>query len=204
MEAKERIKERAGELFSSIGIKNLTMDALALDLGISKRTIYEHFKDKDDLVIQVIEHQIITNNQVFLEIISKAGDVIEALFLIIRQEHERFRNINPVYKEDLKKYFPRINECFYQDNEKLKEFSASYTLLEKGKSDGVFRSDLNIEIADNFLHELIIFLHNSERIRLMNLKEEAVLEFIILPYFRGICTRKGQELMERYFNQVEP
>ena len=204
MEAKERIKERAGELFSSIGIKNLTMDALALDLGISKRTIYEHFKDKDDLVIQVIEHQIITNNQVFLEIISKAGDVIEALFLIIRQEHERFRNINPVYKEDLKKYFPRINECFYQDNEKLKEFSASYTLLEKGKSDGVFRSDLNIEIADNFLHELIIFLHNSERIRLMNLKEEAVLEFIILPYFRGICTRKGQELTERYFNQVEP
>ena len=204
MEAKERIKERAGELFSSIGIKNLTMDALALDLGISKRTIYEHFKDKDDLVIQVIEHQIITNNQVFLEIISKAGDVIEALFLIIRQEHERFRNINPVYKEDLKKYFPRINECFYQDNEKLKEFSASYTLLEKGKSDGVFRSDLNIEIADNFLHELIIFLHNSERIRLMNLKEEAVLEFIILPYFRGICTRKGQELMEKYFNQVEP
>lgn len=203
MEAKERIKERAGELFSSIGIKNLTMDALALDLGISKRTIYEHFKDKDDLVIQVIEHQIITNNQVFLEIISKAGDVIEALFLIIRQEHERFRNINPVYKEDLKKYFPRINECFYQDNEKLKEFSASYTLLEKGKSDGVFRSDLNIEIADNFLHELIIFLHNSERIRLMNLKEEAVLEFIILPYFRGICTRKGQELMERYFNQIE-
>ena len=203
MEAKERIKERAGELFSSIGIKNLTMDALALDLGISNRTIYEHFKDKDDLVIQVIEHQIITNNQVFLEIISKAGDVIEALFLIIRQEHERFRNINPVYKEDLKKYFPRINECFYQDNEKLKEFSASYTLLEKGKSDGVFRSDLNIEIADNFLHELIIFLHNSERIRLMNLKEEAVLEFIILPYFRGICTRKGQELMERYFNQIE-
>ena len=203
MEAKERIKERAGELFSSIGIKNLTMDALALDLGISKRTIYEHFKDKDDLVIQVIEHQIITNNQVFLEIISKAGDVIEALFLIIRQEHERFRNINPVYKEDLKKYFPRINECFYQDNEKLKEFSASYTLLEKGKSDGVFRSDLNIEIADNFLHELIIFLHNSERIRLMNLKEEAVLQFIILPYFRGICTRKGQELMERYFNQIE-
>ena len=203
METKERIKERAGELFSSIGIKNLTMDALALDLGISKRTIYEHFKDKDDLVIQVIEHQIITNNQVFLEIISKAGDVIEALFLIIRQEHERFRNINPVYKEDLKKYFPRINECFYQDNEKLKEFSASYTLLEKGKSDGVFRSDLNIEIADNFLHELIIFLHNSERIRLMNLKEEAVLQFIILPYFRGICTRKGQELMERYFNQIE-
>ena len=155
------------------------------------------------MVIQVIEHQIIKNNQVFLEIMSKAGDVIEALYLIIRQEHERFSNINPIYKEDLKKYFPRINECFYQDNEKLKEFSASYTLLEKGKSEGVFRSDLNIEIVDNFLHELIIFLHNSERIRLMNLKEEAVLQFIILPYFRGICTRKGQELMERYFNQLE-
>ncbi len=179
------------------------MDALAFDLGISKRTIYEHFKDKDDLVIQVIEHEINRNNQLFLEIISKAGDVIEALFMIIRQENERLSNINPVYKEDLKKYFSCINECFYQDNEKLKEFSASYALLEKGKSDGVFRSDLNIEIVDNFLHELIIFLHNSLRIRLMNLKEEAVLEFIILPYFRGICTRKGQELMERYFNETK-
>lgn len=200
MDTKERIKERAGELFTSIGIKNVTMDALAVDLGISKRTIYEHFRDKDDLVIQVIEQQIITNNKSFLEIISEAGDVIEALFLIIRKEHERFKNINPIYKEDLKKYFPRINECFYQDNEKLKEFSASYALLEKGKREGVFRGDINIEIVDNFLHELIIFLHNSDRIRLMNLKDVDILSYILLPYFRGICTRKGQELMEKYFS----
>ncbi len=176
------------------------MDALALDLGISKRTIYEHFRDKDDLVIQVIEHEIIRNTKSFLEIISQSGDVIEALFLIIRKEHERFKDINPVYREDLKKYFPRINECFYQSNEKLREFSASYTLLEKGKRDGVFRSDIDIEVVDNFLHELIIFLHNSDRIRLMNLTEEAILNFILLPYFRGICTRKGQELMEKYFS----
>jgi TetR/AcrR family transcriptional regulator, cholesterol catabolism regulator len=199
METKERILIRAGELFLATGIRNVTMDYIAADLGISKRTIYELFKDKEDLVIQCIEFQILKNNKQLLEIVAGTENAIEALFTIIEREHNRMASFNPVFLEDMKKYVTRIYECFYENNEKIREFSVSYAILEKGLREEIFRKDINIEIVDNFLHELVNFLHNSERLKLLNLCKESILQNILLPYFRGICTRKGLDLIDQYF-----
>ena len=111
-------------------------------------------------------------------------------------------SFNPVFLEDMKKYVTRIYECFYENNEKIREFSVSYAILEKGMREEIFRRDIQIDIVDNFLHELVNFLHNSERIRLLNLQMESILQNILLPYFRGICTRKGQDLIDRYFEAM--
>lgn len=202
MDTKERIIMRSGELFPAMGIRSVTMDYIATDLGISKRTIYELFKDKDDLVIQVIEYEIIKNNRKLLEIVAETENAIEALFLIIEKEHNRMRSFNPVFTEDMKKYISRIHECFFEDLKKMREFSVSYAILEKGLREDIFRKELAIDIVDNFLHELVNFLHNSQRFRLMKLEKEDVLANILLPYFRGICTRKGQELIDKYFNTL--
>lgn len=198
MDTKERILMRAGELFPMVGIRTVTMDYIAADLGISKRTIYELFRDKDDLVMQVIEYVIISNNRRLLEIVAETENAIEALFLIIEREHNRMMSFSPVFVEDMKKYFSRIHECFFEDQKKIREFSVSYAILEKGLKEDIFRKELAIDIVDNFLHELVHFLHTSQRLRLMNLRKEDVLTNILLPYFRGICTRKGRELMDKY------
>jgi TetR/AcrR family transcriptional regulator, cholesterol catabolism regulator len=202
MDTKERILMRAGELFPVVGIRTVTMDYIAADLGISKRTIYELFKDKDELVIQVIEYVIINNNRKLLEIVAETENAIEALFLIIEREHNRMMSFSPVFVEDMKKYFSRIHECFFEDQKKIREFSVSYAILERGLKEDIFRKELAIDIVDNFLHELVHFLHTSQRLRLMNLPKEDVLTNILLPYFRGICTRKGQELIDKYFKTV--
>ena len=202
METKERILIRACELFLAMGIRSVTMDYIAADLGISKRTIYELFRDKEDLVIQCIESQILKNNRHLLEIVAGTENAIEVLFTIIQREHSRMASFNPVFLEDMKKYVTRIYECFYENNEKIREFSVSYAILEKGMREEIFRRDIQIDIVDNFLHELVNFLHNSERIRLLNLQMESILQNILLPYFRGICTRKGQDLIDRYFEAM--
>ncbi len=202
MDTKERILMRAGELFPMVGIRTVTMDYIAADLGISKRTIYELFRDKDELVIQVIEHVIINNNRKLLEIVAETENAIEALFLIIEREHNRMMSFSPLFVEDMKKYFSRIHECFFEDQKKIREFSVSYAILERGLKEDIFRKELAIDIVDNFLHELVHFLHTSQRLRLMNLQKEDVLTNILLPYFRGICTRKGQELIDKYFKTM--
>jgi len=202
MDTRERILLRAGELFPMVGIRSVTMDYIAADLGISKRTIYELFRDKDELVIQVIEHVMINNNRKLLEIVAETENAIEALYLIIEREHNRMMSFSPVFVEDMKKYFSRIHECFFEDLTKIREFSVSYAILERGLKENIFRKELAIDIVDNYLHELVHFLHTSQRLRLMNLSKEDVLTNILLPYFRGICTRKGQELIDKYFNTL--
>lgn len=202
METKEKILIRAGELFPVMGIRSVTMDSIALDLGISKRTIYELFKDKDDLVVQTMEYQIIRNNERLLNLLNSRENAIEALFMALNHEHDRMMAMNPLFLEDIQKYFAKIHACFYQDHQRIREFSIPYVLLERGMREKIFRSDLQIEIVDNFLHELAGLLHNSVRLKLLQSTYEDILKNILLPYFRGICTRKGQELIDQYFENA--
>ncbi|PKP46312.1 MAG: hypothetical protein CVT94_15165 [Bacteroidetes bacterium HGW-Bacteroidetes-11] len=203
MDTRERIIEKASALFLSMGIRNVTMDFIAGELGISKRTIYELFKDKDDLVIQVLREMIVRNNEEMIGIISKTEHVIEAIFLILKMETERRKSFARVFTEDVKKYFPLINATMYADKKNLKEFSASYTLLEKGIRENIFRKDIRIDLVDTFLHELIGLMHSSERLKALEPTEPDALNCIFLPYFRGICTRKGVDLMDKYFSTNE-
>ena len=193
---------RAGELFPLLGIRNVTMDQIASDLGISKRTIYELFRDKDDLVMQMVEYVMVRNNKSLLEIVASTDNAIEALFVIIEREYARITSFSPLFHEDIKKYIVKIQECFFEDLQKMREFSVSYAILEKGLRQDIFRKELAIDIVDNFLHELGSFFHNSPRFRLMNLQKDEVLRNILLPYFRGICTRKGQDLIDKYFDKM--
>ncbi|MGV8111403.1 MAG: TetR/AcrR family transcriptional regulator [Lentimicrobium sp.] len=97
MEAREKILDKAIELFLNLGIRNVTMDTIAAESGVSKRTIYELFKDKDDLVVQALREMIIRHNQDMLGIISQTGNVIEAIFMIMKMETERRGSFSRVF-----------------------------------------------------------------------------------------------------------
>ncbi len=184
------------------GVRNLTMDAIAADLGISKRTLYELFSDKEDLIIRTFEHIMLKNNKKLLDIIEKTSHVIEALFVIIEQQYQQVHGFNPILLEDMNKYFTLLKARFYGNCNDIRRLSVSYVLLEKGIEQSIFRSDLKIDIVDNFLQELVRVFHQSEGLRLMKFSKKEALDNILLPYFRGICTQKGQELMERFFKDV--
>lgn len=203
MEAKDKILGKASEMFISLGVRNVTMDALAGELGISKRTIYELFNDKDALVIECIRHIIVENNKGFLKIIESSENVVEAMFQIIRIQKENRRNYPKVFTEDIKRYFPLVQASFYSSKHDLEKFSATFTLLEKGREQGIFRTDLRTDLVDNFIHEIISIVHTSDRIRLLNPSDSDLISNIMLPYFRGICTPRGLELMIKYFEEIK-
>ena len=179
------------------------MDFIAVDLGISKRTIYELFKDKDELVLHAVEYWIKSNNAKLMEFVDQTDNVIEAIFVIIDHQHKQMTSKNLIIFEDLKKIFVRLNASWHTNREKCREFSISFALLEKGKKEGVFRDELKTDVVDSFIFELVNLFHSSEGIRLMNLSRKEALENIFLPYFRGICTVNGQELIDSYLHKLE-
>jgi TetR/AcrR family transcriptional regulator, cholesterol catabolism regulator len=203
VDTKERILSRTFELFRMMGMKSLTMDFIAMDLGISKRTIYELFRDKDELLMQTIEYWIKANNIRLMQIIDQTDNVVEAIFVIIDQQHKQITSQNLIIFEDLKKFFVRLKASYYANREKCREFSVSYALLERGKREGIFREELKIDVVDTFIFELVNLFHNSEGIRLMQLNRKEALENIFLPYFRGICTNEGQKLIDSYLHKLE-
>ena len=202
METRNKIIEKASELFLGMGIRNITMDQIASEAGVSKRTIYELFKDKDDLVVQSLRHLMIKDNKDMLGIIDETKHVIEAIFLMMKRETMRRTEYTKIFVEDIRKYYLAVSEDLYSCKKNLKEYSASYALIDKGMREDIFRQDIQIELVNGFLHELITLMENSERIKALKATPEDMLRSIFLPYLRGICTMKGVDLMDQYFENV--
>lgn len=200
MSQQTKIIEVAIEAFRTKGIKSVTMDSIAQTAGVSKRTIYELFKDKDTLVVQALGQMIIQQNQEFVEILGNTENVIEALFNILEREALRRTEMSPSLVDDIKKYFHLVNAEFFSDHEKMCEYSPSFTFLQKGIDQGIFRKDLKLEFVDNFLHEIIGLIHTSNRIRQLNPSKDDFVHNIFMPYIRGLCTEKGLKLMKKYFD----
>ncbi len=201
MSVKEKIVNTAAELFLKMGIRNVTMDQLAAEVGISKRTIYECFNDKEEIILETLHHMTIQENNELLAIMERSEHVVESLFLIMKRK-QWIRNEKPeLFRLDMKKYVSKLQQLYYSRTEDLKHYSVSYILLERGVEEGIFRKDLNIQLVDAFFQDMIGIVLNSQRISVLNPTEIELSYNIFLPYFRGICTPKGLKLMDTFFEQ---
>lgn len=194
MEARERILVEAGALFGKYGIKSMTMDALAEELGISKRTIYERFKDKDTLLREVIRYYRDQTSEMADQLIDQSDNAIEALFRIIKMTIGQMARMSPAFFHDMKKYHQSVFKEFAEPGE-IRDFRMTRKLLETGVKQGVFRRDLNIEIVNHTIHALFdLFGHTSSMIE-AGFQRKDMFENILIPFFRGISTDKGQVLL---------
>ena len=198
MEAKDRVILKSIELFQQAGIRLVTMDQIAGEVGMSKRTIYEMFKDKDDLLMQCLDIMNLQTRTEIQEIISKSANAIEALYLIGQHGEKRKASINKLFFEDFKKLYPQIWKNLREKNGPGRE-SVSFTILQKGIKEDIFRGDLNLVIVDIFIHNMMETCHSAEIFPVESDLRDIIAN-VIIPYFRGIATRKGQDLIEKYFS----
>lgn len=202
MEVRERIIIEAGELFGKYGIRTMTMDSLAEEMGISKRTIYERFKDKDTLLLEVIKYHKIKASEEAHRLIEQSDNAIEALFRIIKMTVGQMQRMSPAFFHDFKKYHQKVFKQFSEPGE-IRDFSMTQKLLETGIEQGVFRDDLNIEIVNRTLHTLFdLFGHSSDMID-AGFHRNDMFEQILVPFFRGISTKKGRKLLVDCKNILE-
>lgn len=196
MEPNERVILKSLELFTRSGIRLVTMDQIAEEVGMSKRTIYELFKDKDTLVLECLETMHRQQMQEIREIISGASNVIEALYRMGENGEKKRAMINHLFFEDIRKLYPQFWDMM-KKRARTGADSFSNNILTKGIKEGIFKGDLNVEIVEIFLNYMMEILHKKD-IFPENTSDKELLLNIVIPYYMGISTEKGKQIIEQY------
>lgn len=197
MEIKERIIAKAREQFFRYGIKSVTMDDIASELGISKKTIYQHFEDKDELVYQLMLSEIATDECQWDELNKEASNVVEKTMKSMDLCKDSFTEINPSAFFDIKKYHPRTWKLFQEHKEKFVLEMIKKDLVE-GIDQGFFRADIKVDILARMRLEQVemgfdpqIFPPNKFKI--------VDIQLTLLDHFmRGMLTEEGLEIYQQY------
>ena len=200
MDYRERITEEAAVLFMKFGIRSVTMDSIAHHLGMSKRTIYENFADKDELLISVINSMASKQKDVFMKIMNEADNVIEALFEMLRIASNHLTNINPTYFMDLKKYHYKVYEHICQKGD-IRNFEMSLAMLRRGVEEKIFREDINIDIVNAGIHSVIDSTRDNDDLPPEKYSRFEIIDNLLFNYLIGISTAKGQKLINKYKEQ---
>lgn len=197
MEVKDRIIKETEQLFLRYGVKSVTMDEVARQLSISKKTIYQFFKDKDELVATVTQYHLETREKVMIEISEAATDPIDEVLKISDHIRQSFEGINPTLLFDVQKFHPKAWQIF-QDHKVRCIMDSLISNLKKGIDQGYYRKDLDVEIISILRMEQIqmafnpfIFPPNKYDVQKVQLQ-------FIDHFLHGICTLKGHKLINKY------
>jgi AcrR family transcriptional regulator len=200
MEVKDRILIKAEELFMQYGIRSVSMDDIANNLAMSKKTLYQYFADKDELVEAVVDGHI---NEVEVDCMNcrkEAKDAIHEIFLTMEHIMEEFNNMNPMLVYDLEKFHFKAYQRFrnYKDKFLLQIIHSN---IEWGIKDDLYRPDLNIDVLSKFRIESIMIPFNVAVFPpgKYNLAETSGI--IIEHFIYGLATVKGHKLIQKYNEQ---
>jgi len=196
------IVKGASELFMRYGLKSVTMDDIARHLSISKKTIYQHFSDKDELVNTFTAVVLENQEKELLSIENDCQNLMEGLHQTSEFLKNKVCNMNPSLMFDLKKYFPKAWKIFadFKRNylkENLKRF------LQKGMEEGYFRKDTNLEIICRMRLEQVELSFNPDIFPQNEFDLAEVHLQLFYHFVFGICTLKGHQEFNRVFQVQE-
>jgi len=197
---KENILQKAGEIFLKLGFKSVTMDDIANEMGISKKTIYKYFHNKEELVDESLSylHELIHNSVSC--ICEKGFNAIEENFEIKNTFKDLFKNTDDSPMYQLQKYYPKTYNklmadefCMFKD--------CILKNIEKGINEGLYRKDIELEIITKFYFSLVMSVHDTN-LHKYNKNTINSLEMIALEYHtRAIATEKGIKILEQQLQQ---
>lgn len=193
---KERIIVTATEAFTSNGIKSITMDDIANRVGISKRTLYEVFEDKESLLRDCILKVQTDRDRYLQEVYEQSHNVLEVILVVFQKSIEVFHSTNKRFFEDMKKY-PKIYEMMKNRRDSDSEKTMSF--FKSGVEQGIFRPDINFAIVNLLVREQFDVLLNTEICKEYPFIE--VYESIMFTYIRGISTEKGARVLEEFIQE---
>ena len=202
IETKQRIQLAAHHLVMQYGIRSVSMDDIASNLGMSKKTIYQYFKDKDELVEAVVDGVIDTNQCTCNTDRQKADNAVHEIFLVMDMMVEMFKTMNPSILFDMQKYHPSAYKKFQiHRNEYL--YNVCRQNIERGINEELYRPEINVEILARYRVETMLTAFNPEFQRSVKQSLLKIEEEIITHYLFGLVSIKGYKLTLKYIEQKE-
>lgn len=185
------------EIFLKYGIKSVSMDDIARELGVSKKTLYQYFEDKTDLVKKILDAEM-QDNLCYESISAKGCNAIDLLLMVSKHLSEKLARISPTVTYDLQKYYPEV----WKQNSELRrqhildQIAANF---QQGIEEGLYRKDLNVKIITYFyfirLENILSIDTAVEWLKNIDFKEIFTTMFIY--HIRGIANQKGIDYLEK-------
>jgi len=197
LETAIRIRETAHDLFMQFGLRSVSMDDIASSLGMSKKTIYHYYADKDELVLAVISAKL-SENQLLCEQDQQAAiSAIHEIFLAMDMVIELFSSMNPSVLYDMQKFHPKAFLKFQQHKNDFL-YNSIRKNMDRGILEGLYREDINLDILARFRLESIMIPFNPDfhakiKNNLAQIEEELILHFLY-----GLASPKGYKLIVKY------
>ncbi|WP_036909211.1 TetR/AcrR family transcriptional regulator [Xylanibacter ruminicola] len=193
---KERIPDVAMQLFTERGINAVRMDDVAQAMSISKRTIYELYATKEELLFEVVvKHfkQRVDNMELAL---AHCTNVMEILLEVYRMKVRDFKNTNPLFFTEMVKY-PQVKRFLDEQNNVMRD--NSYEFIQRGVDEGYFRADLNYQMAVLQFDAMGEYVMQKELYRQYSIED--IFRNLVFVSLRGLCTDKGIKAIDEMLFQ---
>lgn len=190
---RERIVAMASDAFRERGVKGMKMDDLAAQLGISKRTLYELFGDKESLLVACIQYNQKIGEQFMLEVMATSNNVLEVILRGYKRSIEVSRKNSPQFISEMRKY-PKAYEAMASRHDSDAQRTINFFL--QGVEQGFFRADVNYSIYHELVKYWMDVMLTTDILHRYTFLE--VYESIMLTSLRGIATEKGTKLLEEF------
>src|SRR5215207_10962605 len=200
MEAKERILLKAHELFNRYGIRSVSMDDIAAQLGMSKKTLYQYYADKDELVNEVFGG-VLDANKLQCQAITREGEnAIHEVFLSFDMVQEMLSRMNPSVLFDMEKYHPTAYKKFQEFRNGFL-YKQIRTNLERGVNEELYRPEIDADVLSRYRLYSILLSFNTD-VFPNNKNNLVYIEWQLLEHFlNGLATAKGLKQIQKYKNQ---
>lgn len=189
-------------MYQKFGIKSVTMDDVSRELGISKKTLYQHFADKEELVSRVTDFMIGINKNCLKEIKDKKLNAIDELFEVVRHVNQMLKEHNPSTEYDLKKYYP----VEYQKVRMVKRetmYESALSNLRNGMEQGIYRTDLNPEMIAKLHVARVEGMMENDVFSIEDYTNRDFFREIMVYHIRGIANERGIQILEEKLKNEE-
>lgn len=188
-------------LFMKYGIKSVTMDDIAKELGVSKKTLYKYFKDKNAIVSTLMKMDQNSEMQKLSSLTNSSTNAIEETFAFSQVLIEKLKTVNPSLMYDLEKYHPKAWSLFI-NHKRVDVFNCIRANIERGKDEGFYVSIINAEVVAKLYSEKIDLIFNQEIFPLGKFSVEEVYTEMIEYHLRGIVNEKGRQYLIEKKNKL--
>lgn len=190
---KERIVIAAMAEFAVHGVKAVKMDDIVAQLGISKRTLYELYENKEVLLFEGVRRYHDSSKAKILEYAKEARNVMDIILFVYRMKSQEFQATSPQFYEDIQKY-PRVTSFLADERQRNQEQLHSF--MERGVAEGFFRPDVRYRLINHLFEAMGSYIREHQLIQ--QFSSDELFYNILFVTLRGICTMKGIEVLDHF------
>lgn len=203
MELEQQILTKTRELFFKYGVKSITMDDIAANLGMSKKTIYAAFPDKKALLKQMVSDYLQLHQQSSQCEVADSANAIERMLKAAAAGVQFMEKINPVFLYDMQKYFGDVWSVFetYRNTEIRKEVKSC---LQQAQQEGLVREELELDLVVSMHMQHIDLMVEPGHFENLQMPRAEIIKTVLITFLNGICTPKGIKALQRILEKNDP